>query len=532
MIFASLSQLKKGLPALKGQEVKSVSFTLIPTSAAGLLGEAVIQSWGEWLRSEFKLEPPEIWGDSPKRYTFTSEAGVPAGFVAFDFREDRDFTAFEIQVVSKFYRGLETTRLRFAEVAGRANVEISTFMESQDPVQVIHEIPRFADALAIKLASNSSFDLQVGDTAPSTSPLPVDVKSMKKSPLFRAREVGRLPVIGFPSDHQALETAKSIASDVYGLAQVVTLSADLYGNLKTKKAYDGKFFVYWRDGSRTPEWFDIQTQRYTFLRRLFIRSLRTEEFSEIWRRTLSLVTSRLKTSQAELATPSVELEDLITSLQRELADARAAKLEQEKKYEELRSLFDEYIKEFDESKNQWDEKLREAQIQSAAAFARRAVQPVSSAELLIQADLVTGSLESNLAHLTSITQGAIVFTPHVGDTWRDAKKSGYNKPKIMEKVLENLCRFAVDYHLSSGNLGSTAEEYAKRFDLEWIPFDDLPDPVFFFEGKSYDQSRHVKADIPGGDGKNDLGRIHFDLDLKNLRVIVNHIGGKQYKNKK
>jgi hypothetical protein len=232
---------------------------------------------------------------------------------------------------------------------------------------------------------------------------------------------------------------------------------------------------------------------------------------------------------------TVELEARIVDLKIELEVAREEAATATKRWHELEKNLEDTFTNFGEAEKSWRKKSHEATEKAVKLHAQIKSGKVSATDFIIIAELGDDTrLETSLQNLSIVTDQAIVFTNNASRSWLQARKDGYKKPDVMEHVLQQLAYFALDYKLKKGQVGANIPDYALlNFGLDWIPADQaLPNKTFSFEGRTWDQQKHVKADIPGGDGMNDLGRIHFDLDPTNLRVIVNHIGGKQYKNKK
>lgn len=142
-------------------------------------------------------------------------------------------------------------------------------------------------------------------------------------------------------------------------------------------------------------------------------------------------------------------------------------------------------------------------------------------------DLVTGDIESLdtvTGHLTSATEGRIVFTDSVRASWRRADR--YPTPDVMKSDLVKLAQVARDlYDGHERSLGHVDTWIRENYDLKVSLQDDkMPKAFrsFTFEGAKYDRTPHAK--VNDGVPPNECGRIYFAFDAKNERVIVDHIG--------
>ena len=473
-----------------------------------------------WASRELDLLLPDEYFSKNTKSKIVDSANNPQGVIYFEKHDADGLTGIEISHIGKFYKGVETTRIRCLVTEAGVNVSVSTFMETKDPTRAIHEIPRISDSFAVELHSAfGELHTPQGDLV-RLKPYLVTKSNIKKSPLSDVQSPSGVPIVVFSSNESSVDIATRLAGECLGLANFVIIDPELTGKSSGSKLNSNNFGVYWRDGNSTAEWFNSTTQLYKFLRRLLINSIRSEDFLISWRKyqfKYSLVKPISSKKNNELE--SVELQEL----RFELACALEDKVRAE---HELKS----YVDEFDEVKIRWENQLAAAQKQNASLFSKRSSSSGPNDDFVIQVNLQGDEIETNLAEITAKTFGAIVFTSRVPRSWREAWKRGYTKLAIMERELEKLCKFAIEYRLKKGNLGTSRKEFAKEhFNFELVEGDSVPD--FEYMGKRYSQQPHIRAD-ESRESFDKLGRIHFAFDEEEHRLIVNHIGSKQYQNGK
>lgn len=539
MKISKITSYKYGLPAVNGQEVRSICVDLRPRTERGLGVMNLLQgSLERWITQVFGVTPSFEGVVKASKLFLEDEDGSIPGFIAVERHVVSNTNALEVQIVTKFYKGLETTRIRCISSANGVKLQVSTFLESTNSFVAILEIPRIGDSLVRNLVDEANFQVLVDGYELGPSVREINAQNIGESPMALYDVPGQMPIVGFLQTQKSVEYTPKLAEDSYGLAHVVLLSEELFANLKDKKQNENRFFVYWRDGGKGLTWFDMASEAYKFKRQLFARSLREESFISSWRTLIATKTFAKAAPQPLLElnkSPGIDPEKYL-ELEIELAikaDEAAAERHKRQVVERER---DELFELYDETHKNWQAKILEATELSARIHGQIRSGKVTAKDFIIQCDLGDNIPTKNaLDHLSIITEQAIVFTENAARSWPAAKKAGYTKPAVMEKTLEALAKFALDFRLKQGQFGMSIEEYAEsQFGLVWEPKDDgLPTKHFTFEGQTWNQEKHVKADIiTNSQGPKDLGRVHFDLDTTNFRVIVNHIGGKLYKNKK
>lgn len=539
MKISKIQKLRHGVPNVVGQEVKSVCVNL--EARPGYESESLVifkSALNNWLEELSGLDFDFLDLSKPSKVFLTDSRDTVTGYIAFQDFDLAGTYAFEIQIVLKFYKGLESARIRVIREGRDTSVQISTFIESKEPARALHEVPRVADDFLVKLLSEASLIVRIEGRQLELGAVPVDSENVAASPLALYQKPGALPVVCLLRTPRSIEISEKLARDVLGSAHVLLLSESLYKNLKSHGTAENRFFVYWRDGSKTVASFDLSTELYRFKRQLFNRGIREELFISRWREFLArfTITSNLSKVWKGNHSNDVSVDSRLVELQVELAMARDETESSKQRLREVEKELIDVYENFDETRLNWQRKIVEATEIAARLHGQIKSGRITAHDFVIQVDLSEEArIESSLQHLSLITDQAIVFTENAARSWLQARKDGYSKPAVMEKSLENLAKLALDFKLKKAQIGANLVKRAKvDFGLEWIPKDDaLPFKTFQYEGRTWDQQKHVKADISAiSSGMNDLGRIHFDIDNENHRVIVNHIGGKQYKNNK
>lgn len=521
MNLAYVKQLKKGAPGTKGIEVKSVAFDLeLLAKSERPVFELLKSEVFSWLQNEVKLDTSSLSLVDSFKASFTNGGDKVAASVIVDSFDRTGVSAFELQCIVPFYRGLETTRVRALFSQDRVLLEISTFMESKDPTRAVHEIPRLADSLVSAFLDSSSLRLSVDGIGVKNYPFKVTKNNVKKSPLAFSHTLHPLPIIGFPDTEVGNQQAARLAYEAAGLAEVLVVDNELFGKS------DRSFFVYWRDGASNVEWHQSISSKYRVSRQIYLRGLRNEAFQKAWRNSQGSKRSFETVNQGRADRNHPEnalLADLRSQI--EYWKDQALRVSAER---------DSFIQEFDATQRRWREWIEEGQRYNAKLFARSAKEPVDTDEFRLSPVLAGdgSALEEMFASLEAATLGAVVFTDRVTRSWQEAQKRGYGKPEPMERALEKLCRLAISYRLSRAELGGSRKSFFQKFGLELVEADNnLPGKKFTFGGRTFNQEHHVRADQKNA-SFNTLGRIHFDFDLEELRIVVNHVGGKQYENGK
>jgi hypothetical protein len=478
----------------------------------------------EWLERELDLVANSAdLGEGS--WMFKPLESESAGFIQVNPVSSEAATGLEIVVESTFFKGAERNRFRLLDSAV-PTLEVSTTIESLDSTRPAFDIPRLTDSFLSILESAGGGRLSaLGEEIQPTPWFPkAERESIENSPLARSSQNSGIPIVLVGNESISRQRLSALAAEFYGLAHVVALSSDLI----PRNVPDFVLGVFWKDGSVQPDYFSRSADWKAVYRQLVRVAVRKSDFESRWRELLYKSSESHPTtleSAGDNNTPSSEQSLL------ELARLTRQINELEVELDETRRDREDYFRNWDESDQKLKtlkSKLRE---KNFATWGRSASVP-SSSELELFIDLESAQIEEELEHLVSQTGGAVAFTSNVSRSWRAARKAGTDERRMAEQ-LEKLCKLAMDYKARSGAFGMPLSEYALHYlELQVVTFDDkLPEKLFTFEGKTYSQEHHIRAD-ESRESFDDLGRIHFALDLELGRIIINHMGRKLYQNDK
>lgn len=139
------------------------------------------------------------------------------------------------------------------------------------------------------------------------------------------------------------------------------------------------------------------------------------------------------------------------------------------------------------------------------------------------------SASSLYLRLTDAASGRIVFTDRAIASW---KKSRYPYPEEMTECLVKLARVAAALYDGTDRTIDHLDNWIRdEFDLKVALQDSVIDqsPRLWkvsFEGEEYNRTPHVK--VRDHAPPSEVGRIHFALDGKNKRLVVDHVALKLY----
>ena len=519
MKLGRFSYSRVSSPKPLGAEVKSATFSLSPKGPSSL--ESLNAAVTEWLRNEVAVELDSLGEKRDFQVGLLDEAGNPGGiFYKETFDSDKGF-ATQLTLVTNFYRGIETSTVRIIESQNQTLLEVSTTIHCEDPTQSLQLIPRAADSFYGSLQRTSSFDTCVHREVLQPTPMYVDRTNIGDSPLARVAVTSGVPIFVFVEGTEIDAFALDFATSCAGLAHVLVVSKDFYENADDPETQT--MFAYWRAGGVESELFTGPSGRFGALRKLLASTKPDLDFYRVWREIQLAPKSHTLPVPSSLGETKAADSEVVLGLQLqlELAEKIAAKATND---------LEEYVREFDETRIRWSKRLDGVQRFNAAVVARGAKEGINAEDLILELDL-EADVDSEFDSLSRQTLGCLVFTSNAGRSWKTAKKRmGSNA--IMTNALIQLAKLSMEYRSKGANLGKPKDEFAREFGLELIEFDDkLPQKTFVYDGKVYSQENHIRADA-SRESFDTLGRIHLDFDAVNLRVIVNHVGGKQYRNDK
>ncbi|WP_424213316.1 hypothetical protein ACN20G_15215 [Streptomyces sp. BI20] len=131
--------------------------------------------------------------------------------------------------------------------------------------------------------------------------------------------------------------------------------------------------------------------------------------------------------------------------------------------------------------------------------------------------------------LEAASGGRVVFTPGAERSWKAIR---YRHPDEMREQLILLAKAAADlYEESTGPMPHLDEWFSTEHGLRVATSDqtlkkDQRKRYAEFEGAQWDTLPHVK--VRDGVAHSECGRIHFALDPKGRRFVVDHVGVKKY----
>ena len=233
MKISKITTYKNGLPAVTGQEVRSICVDLtIGSNLQDSTLKAFEIALTRWISEEVGVEASFEGLEDASKLFITDEGETIHGFIAAERYRVADLDALEVQIVTKFYKGLETTRIRAISSSTGARVQVSTFLESRNNSVALLEIPRIGDSLAQALAAEPNLRIQVDKYDLGPQVLEVTAQNISQSPMALYNVSGQMPIVGFLQNQKSREYAPKLAEDFYGLAHVVLLSEELFENLR------------------------------------------------------------------------------------------------------------------------------------------------------------------------------------------------------------------------------------------------------------------------------------------------------------
>jgi len=421
-----------------------------------------------------------------------------------------------------FYDGFETTTIRFHISETQRDLSISSHMFSRNKTLSLFEIPRDSERLCQLLVEDSTLDLSFRGERVTADCTFLNRFNVKDSLVAKNKSEGqKLPIVIFDTGSISDSDLKSHGSRFFGLAHIFSAERDT-----DSEQPSGKVFIRWRDSNIPDYSLNDGLSLASLYRRLVQHQKAKDSFTSRWfAKYLILLNLVLE----EERTKGIQTSEATELLRLELEESKNQVVHRQSDQE-----MQDFIDSFESARSAY--KLAQSRYVVAISEIRSRLKAAFSfepEELVLNLSRESlGDARSELETLSIVSNGAIIFTPHCVRTWGDALKRGYSEPAVMESELIKLSKFAMDYSSKQTVVGGSLVEYAKKHHgLELVLGDsNLPDKNFSFENKSFNQEAHIRAD--SGQTFNQLGRVHFALDQENSRLIVNIIGGKQYRNDK
>ncbi|MFJ3281516.1 PspA/IM30 family protein [Streptomyces halstedii] len=349
----------------------------------------------------------------------------------------------------------------------------------------------------------------------------------------------RLPALLIqPRDDDAWKVARRASSQLMGLAQVVTLNyATSQALLRTPSGLRVP------DGGALLVWPDIRLSHPEYSR----SEVTTDGMVEHWMRTLAEL--------SVLARGSDRGWESARQASRHAAARRAtAQVEEARRLGDAvaeREALERHLRELEEGASTWEELAiaeaaradeNAAKAADATKYQEEAIrwrklyehERASQSTALVDPWSVIPALQPGDAGptyraLESASEGRIVFTLGAERSW---KASRYRFPEEMADQLILLAKAAADlYEQTQGSMPHLDEWFSTQHGLKVATSDltikkDSKLRWADFDGEQWDTLPHVK--VRDGVAHSDCGRIHFALDPKERRFIVDHVGVKKY----
>lgn len=424
--------------------------------------------------------------------------------------------------MGRFFHGVETTTIRFHFSEHKRQLNISTHMFSESNLLSRFETPRESEKLCQLLHENSAFSLFIGGEKVTADVCFLSQSNLNDFVLTNSREEGqKLPIVISDLGESRDSDLEALNSRFFGMAHVVSVRRDA-----THERPTGRIFVKWRDSDVDDLTLENGFALASLYRKLVQQQMAKDSFTSRW------FADYIKAINSIL---SEELSRGVESFNE--AQLLRMELEESKQIAEFRGSnidFEDFIGTFEQSHRAY-KTAQSRYIVAIGELRSRLKDKFSVEEKELVINLSTESLEeirSEFETLSVASNGAIIFTAHCVRTWGEALKRGYSDASVMETALIRLAMLSMDYASKRSAIGSSLVDYAKKkYSIEVIMGDrKLPKKEFLFEGKSFSQEPHLRAD--SGPTFDELGRVHFGIDQENSRLIVNVVGSKQYKNDK
>lgn len=437
------------------------------------------------------------------------------------------------------------TRLTLGQIDSNSTIRISMARETSSAwLSPAPPADLRQPAIIRTLASNERIELSIRGQQQDGRYLQVRADAESKALVDSIQSTTRLPILLIHTRTlPALAAAKTVAAKLVGLVRVVTVD---YRALRAVHDQSPAFAppiagarLIWSDASAPTVAFsqtEINIDEPELLRARLMRLL--SPLSVLAR---GVDTAYRKVRQAELierehatreqsrhALEQGDAASQIQALQDELDAVRASAEE----WQQL-AMDEEHRAERFQSQAEKVPAL-EAQIQQLALalrsttdFDERESDPWEEFPTLEVGD--SDSAEGLFLRLTDAASGHIAFTKRAASSW---KKCKYPFPEEMTECLVKLSKVAATlYDGTSRNIPHLDIWIRDEFDLKVALQDSVIEKDtrlknFDFENTRHDRTPHVK--VSDNAPLSQVGRIHFALDTKNRRLIVDHVALKLY----
>lgn len=438
-----------------------------------------------------------------------------------------------------------TTRVTIGDVDGSTSLRVGIARESHrsGALTPVGYTPVFQPGIVTKVAWDADLDLAVGGQSVSNQYLGVPSPYAVESLVDTLESSRRLPVLLVHTRTQgSWDFARECARKLVGLVRVVTLANASRGRLATMRPHldvpPGGARLVWSDShAHGPIWTEErilatspEDMRGAVMRTVAPLSALYRGTDHVWqtarrraqREEAKRLAARVADAQstADQSALIAALESQVNALVVERDDAEELAERYSNEADSLRVLAELTDKAEEEAKY-WRELWSEAQM---------APVTVEEDDWAVVPPLVPATDPSATYRAIEKAAGQrILFTHAAATSW---SKIAYPEPEDMLEKLIALANAAEDlYGEDPGSIGLIDDWFKQRHGLNTSKEDDTIKKskglrYFDYDGETYDQTPHVK--VRDAVKPNQVGRIHFAMDSKNKRFIVNHVALKLY----
>ena len=435
-----------------------------------------------------------------------------------------------------------TTRVTVATVGQKTRFRVGLSREQRGGyLSPVRDTPIFQPGVVGMVVRDDRLNVLIGTQRIDGSYLPIRTMDDAALLVDSMRRSQRLPIVLMHlRSPESWALARALSAKLIGLARVITLnhatSRHVFGSLPVVNVPFGGAILVWSDVDARGLAFTgeeivtlgLEEVRARLMRRLAAMSAFARGIDEGWRsaRTAAQVLARgAAEERVRLAIESddrsgeiVALRSQVEGLNADLLVWQAMAEESEGQRVEAESLAAN-AEDATRAADYWREQYE--------AVAKRAeADNIVDVWDLIPMLLPRSDPAETFRALEDAAQDRIAFTEVAQRSW---KNISYPDPADMTAKLTMFARAAADlYGPDAGTIGHLDDWFAQR-GLKVAMSDQTMSRspklrTFEFEGQEYSQIPHVK--VRDGVKPNEVGRIHFDLDKQNQRIVVNHVAVK------
>ncbi len=437
-----------------------------------------------------------------------------------------------------------TTRVTVATVMQKTWFRVGLSREqTAGYLSPVRDTPIFQPGVLGMVVRDDRLNVSIGAQRIDDSYLPIRTASDAELLVHSMGKSQRLPIVLVHlRSPESWALARLLSTRLIGLARVITLnhstSRQIFASLPIVNVPFGGALLVWSDLNARGVSFTgeeialrgIDNVRARLMSRLAAISALARGIDEGWRSARTATQQMARSAAEERVLRAIESDDhsgevealrsQVSGLKDDLNLWQSIAEESEEKRVEAESLA-ENAEDAIRNADYWRE-------QYEAAVTRSVTEDVVDVWDLVPILVARSDPQATFRALEDAAQDRIVFTDSAQRSW---KSISYPDAADMTLKLKMLARGAVDlYGPDSGPIGHLDDWFAQR-ELKVASSDQTISRspklrTFDFEGREYSQVMHVK--VRDGVKPNEVGRIHFDLDKENQRIVVNHVAVKLY----